>query len=218
MHLKSIQPKQKKCRVCGNSFTPWNSLQIVCSTPCAIVKAKADNLKKLKEVSKIEKAVLRDKLTNYKDFLQKDVQKISRLIDYGLRGLHESKNDIGDIQGGHIYSKKQNEQMRFNLHVIHRQGAKSNMALIYDEEMRDALKAEYGNEYFEFIKSLKQQPLPQIKQHEYKEYHFRALAVIKRLDLTFTHYSKKERLELRNEINAELGIYPSKYSQFKFAY
>jgi len=165
--------------------------------------------------SRQETKLLRENITDYKKFLQEDVQKIAKLIDYGLKGLHEAKTDTGLIQGGHIYSKKNNEQMRFNLHNIHRQGAKSNMALIYDEELKDALKAEYGNNYFEFIKSLKSQPLPKIKQNEYKEYHFKALGIIKRLQLTFASYSKEERLELRNTINKELNIYDDEFTQFK---
>ena len=207
-----------RCLNCKTKFTSTQFLQKHCdSEECKDAKIKwaIDKVKSNREKqNKVEKAVLKEKLTDYKKFLQDDVQKIAKLIDYGLRGLHESKNDTGLIQGGHIYTKKNHEQMRFNLHNIHRQGAKSNMALIYDEELKDALKEEYGNDYFEFIKSLKQQPLPRIKQNEYKEYHFKALEVIKRLELTFTQYSKNERLQLRNSINKELSIYPDEFTQF----
>jgi len=184
-------------------------------TDFKIKKAIEQGRKNIETSKKENYAKIKENVTDYKKFLQDDVQKISKLIDYGLRGLHETPNDTGIIQSGHVYSKKNNEQMRFNLHNLHRQGAKSNMALVYDEEFRDGLIYEYGIEYFNFIKSLKSQPLPKIKQNEYKEYHFKALAVIKRLQLTFSHYSKKERLELRNSINKELSIYPDEYTQFK---
>ena len=172
-------------------------------------------LKKVRNDEKEKFAAMKDNVTDYKKFLQDDVQKIAKLIDYGSKPLHQTPQDNGGIQGGHVYSKKNHEQMRFNLHNIFAQGSKSNMALIYDEEFKDGLIKEYGIEYFEFIKSLKQQPLPKIKQNEYKEYHFKALAIIKRLELTFTYYSKNERLQLRNAINEELGIYPEQYTQFK---
>lgn len=192
----------EECREAGTDFK--------------IKKAIEQGRKNIQNAKKEKYSKIKDNVTDYKKFLQHDIQKIAKLIDYGLRGLHETANDNGDIQGGHIYSKKNNEQMRFNLHNVHRQGAKSNMALVYDEELKDALKLEYGNDYFEFIKSLKSQPLPKIKQDEYKEYHFKALGVIKRLQLTFSTYSKKERLELRNSINKELSIYPDEFTQFKF--
>ena len=215
--------KQSNCIHCKKKFQQKTFNYRFCeSTPECLVAGKEfqlnarikSALNKVRNDEKEKFAVMKDNVTDYKKFLQDDVQKIAKLIDYGLRGLHETPQDTGQIQGGHIYTKKNHEQMRFNLHNIHRQGAKSNMALIYDEEIKDGLKSEYGIEYFEFIKSLKQQPLPKIKQNEYKEYHFKALAIIKRLELTFTHYSKNERLELRNAINDELGIYPEQYTQF----
>lgn len=184
-------------------------------TEFKIKKAIEQGRKNIQKAKKEKYAKIKDNVTDYKKFLQDDVQKISKLIDYGLRGLHETPSDTGIIQSGHVYSKKNNEQMRFNLHNLHRQGAKSNMALVYDEEFRDGLISEYGIDYFNFIKSLKQQPLPKIKQNEYKEYHFKALGIIKRLQLTLTNYSKKERLELRNSINKELSIYPDEFTQFK---
>lgn len=184
-------------------------------TDFKIKKAIEQGRKNIKTAKKEKYSIIKDNVTDYKKFLQDDVQKIAKLIDYGSKPLHEAPTDTGQVQGGHVYSKKNNEQMRFNLHNIFAQGAKSNMALVYEEEFRDGLISEYGIEYFNFIKSLKQQPLPKIKQNEYKEYHFKALAIIKRLQLTFTNYSKKERLELRNSINKELSIYPDEYTQFK---
>lgn len=215
---------KSNCRFCRKKFEQKIFNYRYCeSTPeCKeagtdfkIKKAIEQGRKNIETAKKEKYAKIKDNVTDYKKFLQDDVQKISKLIDYGLRGLHETPNDTGIVQSGHVYSKKNNEQMRFNLHNLHRQGAKSNMALVYDEEFRDGLISEYGIEYFNFIKSLKSQPLPKIKQNEYKEYHFKALAIIKRLQLTFTHYSKKERLELRNSINRELSIYPDEYTQFK---
>lgn len=215
--------KQSKCIHCRKKFTQKTFNYRYCeSTPeckeagkefklnarikSALTKVRSDKDEKFK--------AMKENVTNYKKFLQDDVQKIAKLIDYGSKPLHQTPQDNGVVQGGHVYSKKNHEQMRFNLHNIFVQGAKSNMALIYDEEFKDGLIKEYGIEYFEFIKSLKQQPLPKIKQNEYKEYHFKALAIIKRLELTFTHYSKNERLEMRNKINQELGIYNEQYTQF----
>lgn len=212
------------CKNCRTKFTAkiFNYRYCESTTECKeagtdykIKKAIDQGRKNIQNIKKQKFSEMKDNVTDYKKFLQDDVQKISKLIDYGLRGLHETENDTGIIQSGHVYSKKNNEQMRFNLHNMHRQGAKSNMALVYDEELRDGLISEYGIQYFNFIKSLKSQSLPKIKQNEYKDYHFKALAIIKRLQLTFYSYSKKERLELRNSINNELGIYSDEFTQFK---
>lgn len=219
-----MKPKYYNCEVCKKRFIAKIFNYRYCESTPECKEAGKDfkinskiktALNKVRSDKKEKFSVMKENVTDYKKFLQDDVQKISKLIDYGLRGLHETPNDTGIIQSGHVYSKKNNEQMRFNLHNLHRQGAKSNMALVYDEEFRDGLIAEYGIDYFNFIKSLKAQALPKIKQNEYKEYHFKALAIIKRLQLTFVHYSKKERLELRNSINKELSIYPEEYTQFK---
>lgn len=213
------------CKHCKKKFVQKTfNLRYCCETEecreaCAkyvLEKKKRAIEKKTKERSKERLRVMKENITNYKKLLQDDVNQIAKLIDFGLKGLHVSSPYDTEIQAGHVYSVKNNEQMRFNLHNIHRQGAKSNMALVYDEEFRDALIDEYGNDYFLFIKGLKKQPLQRIKQHEYKEYHERALSIIKRLKKDLKQRSLTERIELRNEINRELGIYEEQFIIFKF--
>lgn len=211
------------CKHCRKKFIQKTfNLRYCCETEecreaCAryVLGRKRAIEKKTKERSKERLRVMKENITNYKKLLQEDVNQIAKLIDFGLKGLHVSGSYDAEIQAGHVYSVKNNEQMRFNLHNIHRQGAKSNMALVYDEEFRDALIDEYGNDYFLFIKGLKNQPLPRIKQHEYKEYHERALSIIKRLKKDLKQRGLAERIELRNEINRELGIYEEKFIIFK---
>lgn len=213
------------CKHCKKKFVQKTfNLRYCCETEecreaCAkyvLEKKKRAIENKTKERSKERLRVMKENITNYKKLLQDDVNQIAKLIDFGLKGLHVSGSYDTEIQAGHVYSVKNNEQMRFNLHNIHRQGAKSNMALVYDEEFRDALIDEYGNDYFLFIKGLKKQPLPRIKQHEYKEYHERALSIIKRLKKDLKQRSLTERIKLRNEINRELGIYEEQFIIFKF--
>ena len=213
---------KSNCKHCKNKFTQKTfNLRYCCETEecreaCAryVLERKRDIEKKTKERSKERLRVMKENITNYKKLLQEDVNQIAKLIDFGLKGLHVSSQYDTEIQAGHVYSVKNNEQMRFNLHNIHRQGAKSNMALVYDEEFRDALIDEYGNDCFLFIKGLKNQPLPRIKQHEYKEYHERALSVIKMLKKDLKQRGLTERIELRNEVNRELGIYEEQFIIF----
>lgn len=49
--------KDKLCRVCGEQFTPYNSLQIVCKTRCAMKLVKN---KKLNEKQKLRKLAGKD--------------------------------------------------------------------------------------------------------------------------------------------------------------
>lgn len=213
------------CKHCKKKFTQKTlNLRYCCETEecreaCAkyvLEKKKKAIERQTKKRENEAKKVMKDNITDFKKKLQEDVNTIAKLIDYGLKGLHVSGSYDTEIQAGHVYSVKNNEQMRFNMHNIHRQGAKSNMALVYDEEFRDALIDEYGNDYFLFIKGLKKQPLQRIKQHEYKEYHERALSIIKRLKKDLKQRSLTERIELRNEINRELGIYEEQFIIFNF--
>lgn len=56
---KTKKPRKKKCRVCGLSFQPYNSLQICCSPKCAIEYAKQQQEKKAKREHKQAKEALK---------------------------------------------------------------------------------------------------------------------------------------------------------------
>jgi hypothetical protein len=176
-----------------------------------IEKGKKNYLKEKKQEEKKNKM----DLVNWRSKLQTKIQEISRLIDLGqpclARGYHADQ-----IHGGHIFSKGSNTTMALNLHNIHRQSAQSNTFSNDDGLLRDGLVNEYGEEYFEFIKSIKKHKPLKYLNIEY--YHFYKEAcevsnVFKKLGKTFPN--PEDRITARNEVNNLLGIYDQQYCEFK---
>lgn len=207
------QPKQKNCIECGKLFNQYNSLVRVCSTECAIKVAKVKVKKEVSKQWQKEKKEIKENITNWKNKLQTEVQLIARLIDKDLPCLARGK--FGKMAGGHIFSKGGHSQMRFNLHNIHRQSFASNNCQNDDGLLREMLELEYGNEYLEFIKSLRKFDVPKKSNKEYQELYYNALEVTKTLKKANKTYSLKQRIELRNELNIKIGLYNESQCIFK---
>jgi len=169
--------------------------------------------KKQKADWKEQKKVLREKTTNYKDKLQKEVQLIARLIDNRLPCLATGKH--GQMHGGHIFSKGAHPQMRFNLHNVHRQCAESNTYSSDDGLMREMLENEYGTGYLEFVKSLRSGEIPKLKNDDYKEIYLKARKISNRMKMENRQFDVLERIEARNAVNAELSIYQPEFCAYK---
>ena len=129
-----------------------------------------------KKLAKEESRKLRERRlanVNYKVKLQDKINEIVRLIDIGLlclaRGTH-----AGQIHGGHIFSRGSSPQMKYNLHNIHRQSAQSNHYQNEDGLLRDGLKKEYGEDYYNFLSSMQGNPVVKYSNEEYREFYNRA--------------------------------------------
>lgn len=167
-----------------------------------------------KEKKKKEKE-LKDKLTDYKSKLQEPINLIVRLIDIGLPCLARQYHP-GQIHAGHVYARGGNSSMKFNLHNIHRQGAQSNHHQNDDGLLREGVVREYGQEYMDFISSLRQTPQLEYMQHEYKEFYKHACSIANDLKKQGRIFPEPEqRLFMRTEINNLLGIYNQQYCEFK---
>lgn len=167
-----------------------------------------------KESLKTQKTALKSNVTNWKNKLQTEVQKICRLIDNGLL-CPVRPNQGQQIQGGHQFPKSTHPEMRFNLHGLHRQSAQSNCWQNDDGFFRDAIANEYGSDYGDFIKSLAKQPIVKLSNSEYQQIYYTARKISNRLTKEAKVYSLEERIELRNSCNVELGIYTTEQSIFK---
>lgn len=196
----------------AKSFLPKVSKKVEQKQRLATAESKkAEKEKKRNSIA--EKKVLREATTNYKNKLQVSVQKIARLIDKDLPCL--ARGIFGKMAGGHVFAKGGHAQMRFNLHNIHRQCFMSNGKSSDDGLLREKLEMEYGSEYLNFIKWLRQGDVPKLKDWEYRETHFSALKLIKRLETENRTYNLAERIELRNQVNVELGIYQPEFCEFQ---
>ena len=206
-----------RCKHCKTKFDTKYFNQKFCLSDDECIKAFNESVKLAKEKQKAkqwqkEKKEIKEKLTNWKNKLQTEVQLIARLIDKDLTCLARGK--FGKMAGGHIFSKGGHSQMRFNLHNIHRQSFASNNCQNDDGLLREMLEKEYGNEYLEFIKSLRKYDVPNKTNKEYQELYYNALEVTKTLKKADKTYSLKERIELRNELNLKIGLYSETQSVF----
>lgn len=206
------KPKPRKCKnpECEEVFTPfYNTTQAVCSPKCAIAYAKICQDKKEANQWCKEKKKMKINTTNWKNNLQKEVQKIARHIDYGLLCL--ARNKPGQIHGGHIFSKGGHSNMRFDLHNIHRQSAQSNKWFSDDSLLREKLQQEYGSDYFEMLKEMRNREQVKYSNEDYHSFYIKARKISnllskKNKDLVGPR-TVNDRMRLREEINKEIGIY-----------
>lgn len=203
--------------LCSSCFASW-----CLNTPEGQVYMEKQTIKAKKQATNAErnnwrknrKPKLQEETTNFKARLQTQINKIVRLIDKGLPCLARN-NYPGQVHAGHVFSIGSNQTIRFNLHNIHRQGAQSNHYQNDDGLLREGLRNEYGQKYFEFISGLRQSPELNLKQNEYKELAKQAKSIVNHLEAAKDKtYPLSERIHLRNWVNKELGIYANEYCVF----
>ena len=179
------------------------------------IKAKKENFNSNKNAWRARRKKGKEEirtLGELKDKLQTPINKIIRLIDKGLPCL--ARKQFGQIHAGHVYSIGSNETTRFNLHNIHRQCAQSNHHGNEDGLLRDELRNEYGQGYRDFVEKIQQTPVLKPTKTEIRDLTKKARAIVKRLTEEDKTYTKAYRIELRNQINKELGIYAAEFCEF----
>lgn len=225
--IKQKTPKQKTCLCpCGEKFTPTSMGQKHINQSHYIkwlseteagqkeVAKKMDKAKKMvKDKEKKADKELKDIVTNWKKKLQQKINEIVRLVDKGQLCLARKIN-AGQLHGGHVFSSGANKNFTYNTHNIHRQSAQSNHWQNDDALMKEGLEREYGRSYLLFVTSLKQTPVPKYSNQEYQMFYSLACGISNRLKKAEKEYNLEERIELRNKINLELGIYSEEYCIF----
>ena len=152
--------------------------------------------------------------TDWNKKLQTKINKIVRLIDYGQPCL--AKNIFPkQMHAGHVFSRGSNPMLRFNLHNIHRQSAQSNHFQNEDGLFREGIVKEYGNTYFEFISDLRRVNDLKINTDTYIELYKKASTIALFMSKNEFKHTLKQRIELRNKINIDLGIYEKQFCEFK---
>lgn len=166
---------------------------------------KAKKVVKKKNQEDFEK--LKNKATDWKKKLQIEINKIVRLIDKGQPCLARPYLKQFQVHAGHIFSRGSSSNIRYHLDNIHRQSAQSNKWQNDDALLREGIIREYGQEYFDHIKALRKIPQIKYSNEQYRIFTIKAREIANRLKKTDKIYSKEERLQLRENINKELGIY-----------
>ena len=127
MNLKPI----KICSICKDPFKPFNSMQKVCSTKCAIILSKIP--KKTKE-DKEKMKIMIDNTTTVPQLLKKlefEFNRFIRLRDLGNECISCNKQlkDIRDFHAGHYFSAGNHANIRFNELNVHGQCVECNTHL-----------------------------------------------------------------------------------------
>lgn len=144
-------------------------------------------------------------MTSKKLLLQKAVQKIATLIDFDMPCLvtGRTRNNVG----GHIFGKGAHPECRFNLHNIHRQDFFSNGSGQDDQKMKDGIKREYGENYYNRIVDLANKPIPKLSEKDYESAYKSALIVIDAYSTIRVRQTTGSRILLRERVNKMIGIY-----------
>lgn len=209
MSLKTNKPK--KCRNCGETFTPWYySTQIVCSAKCAAILAKVKETEKAQRADKIKykDMKIRAKSSDYVKSLQQEINKLARAIDtrFHYRCIDCGADYGKQADGAHFHNVGSSPSVRYNLHNIHKATSHCNQ---YSSEHKsgyiEGLKGRYDEEYFETVNSL---PLryPVLKLSDQEVYD--KLAVVRRLNRTVDKMKFTSAIQARDQLNKLIGIYP----------
>jgi len=207
-----------RCIECNIKFKPKFFLQKFCLSNETCINAATNhvlNYNSEKEIKKRHKQIKLEIENSgvFKERLQSKIQEITRLIDKGLPCIATNVFPK-QVHGGHVFARGGNSYMAMNLHNIHRQSAQSNHFQNDDGLMKEGIKNEYGEEYLEFISDLRRTPCPEIAPLEYGAVYKKACKIANKLIKANLTYSLKKRIELRNEINLDLGVYENEYCTF----
>jgi len=130
--LQASAPKPKKCRHCGEKFSPAQTLQKVCSVKCALALAPAGRDKAQKALERQEREKLRaDKeRVKPKGAHAREAQAIFnewvRLRDHGQPCISCGRHHEGQYHAGHFRTVASAPELRFEPLNIHKQCAPCN--------------------------------------------------------------------------------------------
>jgi hypothetical protein len=203
--------ENKKCK---KLFSPRNSIQTVCSLPCAIIvsaeKAKQKESKKKELNLKLKES--HKTLGDYKKDLQIEVNKIVRLIDQECACI-SCGISTGQFQAGHFRSCGGWDNLRFNLHNIFNQCSQCNNNKSGNPiRYRENVVSLFGESQINYMDDLNViYPSVKLNKNELLDATKTAKKIVK--ELTQLNKSAKlprsttERIYLRTKYNGELGIY-----------
>lgn len=199
-----------RCRICKTKFEARFFNQKSCLNETCVLeysrlvlreaRKKAD-----KEYIKINKPITHAK--KYKSELQREINKLARMIDtkFNYKCI-DCGNDYGkQADGCHFKSVGANNNIRYNLHNIHKGRSDCNM---YSDNHKQGYEKgivdRYGFEYLNYMEFL---PLkyPYIKLTEYDV--VEKLAIVRKLIREFDNYDFKDGKEGRDVFNKIIGIY-----------
>lgn len=200
-----------KCKICKELFVKIRPLQPTCNKyECKVSYATNVANKAIERKKKAQKKELKENINKLKpksyfeNILQKEINLIARLIDFGQPCI--ATGNYGKMNGGHFHAVKSCPQIRYNLHNVHIQSFHSNHFKSGDNvKYRQGLIDVYGTEYAEYVENLKGAKSLQLSIVEIKEATKKARQI--KGSIEKIKRAEKDRIELRDKINIEIGIY-----------
>ncbi len=171
------------------------------------------NVKKTKTKEKQDTKIKLLSTDGYRKlYIQPKINQIARLIDFGQPCIATNTKN-GKMNGGHRISTGSNRTLTYNLHNIFMQSEHSNKYKGGDDRRFDVGVIEtYGQDYFSFLQSLKTCPPIKLNKQFLISLNDR-LKDIKKNIKVFKR-TPQQRIEERNRINTELGIYSKEFGVF----
>lgn len=150
------------------------------------------------------------------NYVQPIFNEIARIIDFGESCI--ATGNFGKMNGGHYVSVGSNRTTALNLHNIHIQSFESNHHKGGDpRKYRLGLIERYGNDYFEYIENLQGHKALHLTKGDLIELAKKAGEIRSELKRDEEQRTPKERIELRNKINIQLGIYDPEFCEFNYS-
>lgn len=219
----------KICKECGNKFTPLRlTTEPVCQEyDCRVAyalkiaeKTKERNRKRAESENRKYKQEMNISLMSSDKYrakvLQPVINEIARLIDYNQPCI-ATGNFQGKMSGGHFISVGSNRTVCLNLHNIFIQSFESNSWKGGDNlKYRWGIKNTFGTEYLDFMEGLQRCPKISLSKDDMIDIYKKACEIRNKLKKSPKVYNKNQRIELRNQVNLELGIYQEEYCVFNF--
>lgn len=208
-----------RCRLCGDKFVAKRFLQKHCmnNDECtdAEIKMVVENNRKLSE--KKEKKEWNEKKAEmkvdthakeYKNSLQNEINKLSRMIDLKFEYLTciDCEKNYGKQQdAAHFHGRGSNSTLRYHLHNLHSANSQCNLySDVHHVNYAKGLEKRYGKEYLMYVENLRL---------SIKEIHLTNKDVVEKLKIVrdiirhFDTYQFESSLDARTILNGLIGIY-----------
>lgn len=115
-----MSQNKKRCRICKSYFRPFNSMQFVCGTKCAVEYAQIKRYKDEKKKISKRKEELKT-LSEWLKEAQSALNAFVRVRDHELPCISCQRHHQGQYHAGHYRTTKAASQLRFNLFGVNKQ-------------------------------------------------------------------------------------------------
>ena len=112
--------RQRKCKVCGEKYTPTMPLQTACSLICAIEHGKVLAARKEYKETREKRKKLKSRAQYMKE-AQSAFNKFIRVRDAHLPCISCGRHHQGQYHAGHYRTTKAAPELRFNEQNVHKQ-------------------------------------------------------------------------------------------------